>query len=215
MKKIERLKEQIAALDLEAITVPQIEEIICEFGLVYDPGCDYGEFKQYMVGSRVDLGVYQTPRQMAECIFDVLKLNIKSYLEIGLFNGGSYLIMTEFLKRKNPDVICIGIDITDKYMLEEVKPFLDGFQIGTSDDFKGEPFDLVFIDGDHTDFWVNRDWDNVGAPARYALIHDINQPTWPAVKVFWERMKQEKKYSEYTYQTEGKPVHGIGLLYNE
>ena len=215
MKKIEILKESIQKLNVNTISVKDIEDIICQFGLVHDKGCDYGEFKKYMVAQRVDLGVYQTPRQFAECIYDLLQLDINSYFEIGLFNGGSYLIMTEFLKLKNPNVKCIGVDITDKYMLSEVKPLLDGFEMKTSDDFAGKQFDLVFIDGDHRYSGIKTDWDNVGKFAKYVIIHDINQPTWPAVKKFWNEIKTDKKHKEYLYQTENKNVHGIGLIFNE
>jgi len=122
--------------------------------------------------------------------------------------------MTEFLKKKNPDIRCVGVDITDKYMLAEVKEYLEGFNIATSENYKGQSFDLVFIDGDHRLNGIKTDWENVGKYAKYVIIHDINQPTWPAVKVFWESIKTGKKYNEYLYQTDGNNVHGIGLLIN-
>ena len=214
MNKIEELKNGINHLNLKDITVTQIESIICNFGLAFDKKCDYGEYKKFMVSQRVDLGVYQTPRQFAECIFELLKYEINTYLEIGLFNGGSYLIMTSFLRWKNPEIKCTGVDITDKYMLPEVKDRLDGFIRGTSSDLKGQHFDLVFIDGDHHYRKIKKDWENVGRYADMAIFHDINERTCPDVKRFWNEIKPGKEFKEYVYQTEGNPVMGIGLIFN-
>lgn len=213
MQKIKILRDKISELNPNTITVQDIEDVICEFGLVHDKGCDYGEFQKYMLDKVIDLGVYQTPRQFAECIYDVLQLNIITYLEIGIFNGGSYLLMTEFLKLKNLRK-SIGVDVTSRFMLPQVRPELHDFRIGTSKDFEGKVFDLVFIDGDHTMKGISSDWENVGKYAKYVMVHDINQPTWPDVKVFWDKIKVGKTYKEYLYQTDNKPVHGIGLLQN-
>jgi hypothetical protein len=214
MDKIKRLQESISELDINNLSVNKIETIICDFGLVYDLGCDYGEFQHYMVATRSELAVYQTPRQFAECIFELLKHEINTYIEIGIFSGGSYVIMTSFLKWKNPNIECVGVDITEKYLAPELKGNLKGFFRGTSESFRNKKFDLAFIDGDHRYRGIVIDWENVGKNAKMAMFHDINQPTWPDAKRHWDEIKDGKKYMEFIYHTENKPVHGIGLIFN-
>ena len=48
---------------------------------------------------------------------------------------------------------------------------------------------------------------------KYVMIHDINQPTWPDVKLFWDKLKVNKKYKEYLYQTNGKKCTGNGIAF--
>jgi hypothetical protein len=215
MDKIKRLQESIAELDINNLSVNKIETIICDFGLVYDKGCNYGEFKKYMVSSRKELGVYQTPRQLAECIFDVLKLDIHTYIEIGVFSGGNYLIMTGFLKLKNPEIKCVCVDITEAYMEPGTKPYLQGFVKGTSDLFIDQRFDLAFIDGGHKYKEIKKDWENVGKNAKYVIIHDINEPSCPDVKTFWNEIKPNLKFKEYLYQTNNNPCQGLALIEND
>lgn len=211
--KIERLKRIISGLS-ETPTVNEIEEIICDFGLVFHDYDIYGEFTRYMNNDRMELGVYQTPRQFAPCIVELLKHKIDSYIEIGLFSGGSYLIMTEFLKLKNPSVITVGVDISSIYMRPGVIPYINNLHIGTSADFKGKSFDLAFIDGDHFYRGIVADWENVGKYAKITMIHDINDRSCPDVVRFWNEIKQGRKTMEFKYQTKGMNVHGIGLIFN-
>lgn len=214
MNKQEKLITDIASLNTNTLTEEEIIKVICDYGLVNDPGWDVGEWNKYMMKDRNLPGIYQTPKQIAECILELFKHEINSYLEIGIFQGGSYLLMTNFLKLKNPNIKCTGVDISDQYMLAEVKPYLDNYVIGTSKDFKDQCFDLVFIDGDHSLQGATTDWENVGQYAKIAMFHDIVQPTYPSLIKYWNELKQGKIYKEYCYQTTGKDVQGIGLLFN-
>lgn len=216
IEKIERLKKSISELN-ESPSVIEIEQIICDFGLIYhvpDTAKLYGEFECYANKDLDELGVYQTPRQMAQCISELLKYKIESYIEIGLYSGGSYLIMTEFLKWKNKSVHAVGVDITRRYMKAETIPHIENLHIGTSADFRGHSFDLAFIDADHSYTGVRADWENVGKYARIAMFHDINNDSCPGVFKLWNEIKQEGSVMEYKYHTDGLNVHGIGLIFN-
>ena len=215
MNKQETLIKEISELDIQTLTEEDIIRVVCNYGLVHDVGCDYGEWTQYMVEGWHVSGIYQTPRQIAQCIKELLKHEINSYLEIGIFQGGSYLLMTNFLKLKNPNVKCIGVDISEQYLPQQVKPYIHNLHLGTSDDFKGQEFDLVFIDGEHSPEWAQRDWDNIGKSAKITMFHDIVQPTYPGLIQFWNTLKEGKEYKEYCYQTTGKNVQGIGLIFNK
>lgn len=211
MEKIKKLKESIAGLNIKKATKKQIEKIICDFGIVYEPRAMYGEWNKYMVK---DLGIYQTPGQLAAAVKELLKHEINSYCEVGVYHGGNFLFLSEILKAKNPECICLGIDIDGRFLHPALK---DEFttHIGTSKDLKGHKFDLVHIDADHAYNSVKEDWQNLGQYAKICMFHDINDETVPGVVKFWNEVKQGRKYKEFTYQTDGKPVHGIGLIFNE
>jgi hypothetical protein len=214
MNKQEILIKEIAQLNINTLTEEDIIRVTCNYGLVYDPHWDCGEWDKYKVENWTIPGIYQTPRQIAECIMELLKYDINTYLEVGIFQGGSYLLITNFLKLKNPNIKCIGIDISREYMPKDVEPYIDNYTIGTSKDFSGQKFDLVFIDGDHSLKGALTDWLNVGQFAKIAMFHDIVQPTYPDLIYFWNCLKVHKQYKEYCYQTIGKDVQGIGLLFN-
>ena len=214
MSKQEQLIKEISELNINTLTEEDIIGIVCRYGLVADPGWDCGKWTEYKVKDWYTPGIYQTPEQIAQCIMELLKYDINSYLEIGIYQGGSYLLMTNFLKLKNPNIICIGTDISEQFMNADVKPHLLGYHIGTSNYFKEMKFDLVFIDGDHTYKGAKTDWENVGRFAKMTMFHDIVQPSCPELIQFWNELKEGKNYKEYCYHTTGKPVQGIGLIFN-
>lgn len=216
VEKIERMKVSVAALNPATVTIEEIERVICDFGLVYwPPANNYGEWAAYMCEDRLDLAVYQTPRQFAGAIHELLKYKLNSYIEIGIFSGGSYLIMCEFLRLRNPGIRTVGVDISTQYMKPETIPYLTGLHIGTSADFRGQRFDLAFIDGDHSYEGVKTDYQNIGPQTKIVMFHDINESSCPGVVRFWNEVKGIKSFKEYTYQTNGKAVQGIGLLFNQ
>ena len=215
MNRQETLIKEISQLNPNTLTEEDIIRVMCNYGLVHDTQWDVGEWNKFKVENWNIPGIYQTPGQIAPCISNLLKHEINSYLEIGIFQGGSYLLMSNFLKLKNPNVKCIGVDISKQYLPKEVEPFIRELHIGTSDDFKRQSFDLVFIDGEHSLEWAKRDWENVGQYAKIAMFHDIVQPTYPDLIKFWNQLKEGKTYKEYCYQTEEKPVQGIGLIFNK
>jgi hypothetical protein len=215
MNKQEKLINEIAKLNINTLTEEDIIRITCDYGLVYDPEWDCGEQTKYKVEGWNIPGIYQTPEQIAPCIMELLRHDIKTYLEIGIFQGGSYLLITNFLKLKNPDITCIAVDISDKYMSAEVKPYISEYNIGTSNDFHNVKFDLVFIDGDHSYEGVKTDWLNVGRFAKIAMFHDIVDLTCLGVVQLWNEIKEGKIYKEYCYQLANKDRQGIGLLFNE
>ena len=208
------LIDSINELNVNNIKDTDIIKMVCDYGLCVEDRDGYGEWNKYQIRSRSEEAMFQTPKQIADAVLELLKYDINTYAEIGVFKGGSHLLIKNILELKNKNLESVAIDIQDKHMTEDVKKYMN-LHIGTSEDFKGQKFDLVFIDGDHSYEGIATDYKNLGQHANIVMFHDINDSTCPGVVKFWNEIKEGKKYKEFTYQTNNQPIQGIGLLFNE
>lgn len=189
-----------------------IKEIL-EIGLQSDHrGNIYGEkYSNYLKSP----GLWQCPEELAGLLIFLLDLEIKTFLNIGTYNGMTFNFISDVLNRKNK-VDCITIDPVN------YNPVMDSrfsYQSKTSDDYKNQEFDFVFIDGDHSYDWVKRDYDNVGYLAKYVCFHDIedyyvrNADFKGGVPNFWEDIKKTRNHIEFIESDKKDPkIMGIGLL---
>lgn len=83
------------------------------------------------------------------------------------------------------------------------------------------PYDLVYIDADHTEKCVRKDFEIYGPMGRMVAFHDIAAIPWDGVKdttekmgvpIVWNELKQGRVTAELVH---GKPMMGIGVLWNE
>lgn len=210
MDKIEKLKHDISDGN------PYLD-IIREFGLINDLTLPtlYGDERKYMLADRNELGVYQTPVQFAELLKLIETIDIRSYLEVGVFRGGTFLFMKYLIEQTNFDVWFNCIDPTDNIhpsAKKEIEPYL--IKGVVSDALKGVRYDCVFIDGDHSYDWVKRDFENVGKYAKICILHDIAEPTCPGVVKFWNEIKGNGVSYEFIETLGGYKHQGIGVLIN-
>lgn len=221
-KNIIAVTNLIRCLDLESLRNPEVvANLVRAFGLVQWGTDAFGDDNIYKNTSVDQAGIYQTPMQIAEALVYVSGFKINSFLEVGVFQGGNFLFCSEYLRRFNPGIQCLGVDPSN-YLNPEIKTIIDqeifvSFKSMTSDKLAGRSFDLVMLDGDHTATGVKKDWENVGKTAKICMLHDIQGPICPDVVAFWKALKEANPDStiKECLKWTGKPTQGIGIIHNE
>lgn len=209
----------IRNLDVESLKKHEIiSNLVRIFGLM--PWVHYG---MTMAGPETEYinppdvaAIGQTPDQIAKALIHLSGFEIKSYCEIGLYFAGNFLFVSEYLRRFNPTIQCIGVDPTN-HISPEIREYVElsdwmRFATVTSDQIAGRKFDLAFIDGDHSMPWILKDWENVGKYAKICMFHDLQEPLWPDVGAFWATLKGKK--FEFLDTWTDRKTHGIGIIHN-
>lgn len=210
------VRNLIQCLDLKSLRNPEVvANLIRAFGIVQWGPPVFGDEEVFKNSHEDMAGIYQTPTQLAPALVHLSKFKINSYLEIGVFQGGNFLFVSEYLRRFNPEIMCTAVDPTNFLNPEiqtiiENEPFLN-FISGTSYDLAGKEFDLVFIDGDHSTEWIEADFDNVGKYATNCVFHDIQETSCPDVITYWNKVKTSMS-QEFLIHTSKSPLQGIGIL---
>ncbi len=201
--------EQLKTTSIDNLRKPVfLLDLVRSWGLHNDPNVThlYGEHNQdYLVTQ----GMLQVPEQLTDALIYLSDKDIKTYIEIGTFNGMATTFITAYLMRFRLEST-LTVDNLREYLHDYNLPIRQ--VIGTSDDIKGTKSDLCFIDGDHSLEWTTRDYENVGRHARLCMIHDILETGMIRTgkmesSVFWNKYKRPESV-EFT--TGGRL--GIGIL---
>ncbi len=217
-KNIQAVRSLIRCLSTESLKNPEVvANLVRAFGIVQWGPPVFGQDEAFKNQSVDMAGIYQTPGQIGKALVYLSKFKINSYLEIGVFQGGNFVFVSEYLKRFNPEIKCYGIDPTN-FLNPEIKEIIESekfmsFKSAISDQIKGTKFDLVFIDGDHSAEWIKRDFENVGKLAKICMFHDIQEKSCPDVKVFWDNLDGNK--IEFLDSNAIPKVQGIGILHKK
>jgi hypothetical protein len=143
-------------------------------------------------------------------------------LEIGCFNGASACLAAAYLSRFNRKFQATTIDLWPAFLFyNEVREILSiDYRVArTSFDFRdAEPFDAVFIDGDHSFDWAWADYQNVGRHARICAFHDICNAPYLELPLggvcgVWELLKRDERDAEFHEFAEHptRELMGIGV----
>jgi hypothetical protein len=158
-------------------------------------------------------GLWQKPVELSTLLTILNTQNIQTFLNIGTFNGYTFNFIADYLNGIRP-TSCITIDPNDFVGSNKKYPYI--YLSCTSDTFKNIPFDLVFIDGDHSYEAVKKDWENVGRFAKVIVFHDINDLPCPDVRKFWSELtngaSEDFDILEIKEVTENPQMMGIGIL---
>ena len=223
-KNILVVRNLLRNLDHSALrNVEVVADRVRAFGIVKRGGNVFGDEEIFKNSSTSQAGIYQVPGQIAQALVHLSHLSISSYLEIGLFHGGNFLFVSDYLRRFNPGIRCVGVDRKLRgYLNDEIEAIVKnepGYELcrGSSFNFRGQKFGLVFIDGDHSYRWTRADWVNVGRHADVCMFHDIEEKTTPGTGAFWRELRtglNGKGILEYKQPEPKPPLCGIGIVHN-
>lgn len=181
------------------------------------------------------LAAVQVKDELEHFIKIIVEQDVRSYLEIGCGRGDTFheivshlpkgsramavdlpdsgwgfndsrkqlIAACEDLSRQGYDVRCLFGDSKGKEMIDAVNEV--------------EPFDLVFIDGDHTLAGVTADWENYGGKGKMTAFHDIADTMMPnglkeviEVPRFWKGLKRARLST--TELIAQNSTMGIGII---
>jgi hypothetical protein len=218
-KNILAVQNLLGCLDFESLKNSEvIANLIRAFGIMNWGPHTAGPEITFINQSGASIG--QTPDQIAKMLIYLSKFKIDSFCEIGVMHGGNFLFCSEYLRRFNPSIQCLGVDPTN-YLDSEIREIIERetwltFKSVTSDGITGMAFDFVFIDADHVAPWPERDWQNVGRFAKICGFHDLQDPMWPDVAVLWRTLNDTKKKKiEFLDDASGCKSHGIGIIHGK
>lgn len=182
--------------------------------LLHEQPTELSEF----YGKGLGLRIWQYPNQFAKylTLLNTVKPKIKSYLEIGCRNGGTFALTCEYLSPLKKAVAIDIIDLTDTiaaYVEEtewasylKIDSHSEEFYSFIKDNF----FDLVLIDGDHSYEGVKQDAEATRFQSNIQVFHDIHSDVCPGVKKYWEEFKQThiNKYNFHEFIDQYDSVSG-------
>jgi cephalosporin hydroxylase len=173
------------------------------------------------------LKIWQYPIQISPFIRDLNGVCCKSYLEIGVRHGGTFILMSELLAKTNPNIITYACDIIPMSdTLREYRKHRNFIYLqmsSTSNEFKSfcenNYIDFAFIDGDHSYDVVLQDYKMFKnkLDTKHIVLHDIKSSSCQYTGEVWNQVKYDPGHiwREYTMQYESveKNFMGIGYLY--
>lgn len=154
-----------------------------------------------------NLELQQVAEEYVEYLWFLKEGNFKSYLNIGVGNGGSFL--TETYIQESLD-ISVAVDNSSyshnnqklsiynkiNWMNNNLKDtkveFHDSDSFAWLNNNKDRRFDVIFIDGDHSYEGVKRDYINslpLLNSGGYIIFHDISSKGCPGVVNIWKEIK--------------------------
>lgn len=182
-----------------------------------------GYFKTEVEGV---MRLQQVPEEWAGLVELVTGLGPRSYLEVGIGNGGSWLTMS-YLNRRTLESTH-AVDNLSYFFADQrhdevlfIRDYLSGhipdarFYHQNSGEFFQHcehHYDAIFIDGDHSYLGVRNDYlDSLRCanPGGIMIFHDVNSQAAPGVAHFWGEVKTKHRHVEIIHSE----TCGIGVIY--
>jgi hypothetical protein len=169
------------------------------------------------------LRIWQYPTQFSRYLVQLSRLSVRSYLEIGIRHGGSFVATTEYLERFFPLEFAVGVDIIDCPSMAEYGARNGKARFWQVSSRAAEfvarldelgPIDLVFIDSHHEEAQCRDELALLAPRADMIAFHDIANVGCPGIRRVWDDLKRAPGYEcfEFVEQYAGLgPFMGIGL----
>lgn len=220
-KTVSEIATDIANLDIDLMTNEELEKVLPTFGMNGENLSEMPEELSIYYGKGIRF--WQYPNQFAKYLKHINKYNdINSYLEIGCRWGGTFIITTEILKKKNSNLKAMACDLISPtdimlgyYEHNKNISYYQGNSLDINKNMTGGNIDLILIDGDHSYDGVKADYENcLGLNPKYIVFHDITNDACPGTVSFWQEMKSQYNHYEFVdqYDSVNGSYLGIGLI---
>jgi SAM-dependent methyltransferase len=215
--KTDRLEGDVNPVDLLDFFRANKDKLHSPFWLARAIAPQCRNLRRGWAGGSLHMG--QDPGEFAQWLIFLSRQNCKSYLEIGCWAGASLFMVDSFLRATVPGFTrSVGVDITTKRLRKwddyKARYPETEFRICNSEnlDLGSERFDAAFIDADHSEAAVLRDYERVRNNTEIIGFHDILLPV-STVGPAWEKIKAGKRSIEFVTCTERERwMKGIGVL---
>lgn len=169
------------------------------------------------------LRVWQYPTQFGKYLARIASLGVRSYVEIGIRHGGSFVTTVELLERFRRLSYAVAVDIIPCPTMAQyttMNPRAEFVCMNTlAPEFREvlarlRPIDLIFIDSHHEEDQCRRECTLVREFANMLALHDISNIGCPGIGKVWQEIKRSGDFAcfEFTDQYAGLgPYMGIGL----
>lgn len=206
----------------EALATPGfVEQLLLQLGLNDEAIAEFPHELQPWCGQ--GLRIWQYPKQFGKYLVQLSQLAIRSYVEIGIRHGGSFVATTEYLERFHPLDYAIGVDIIPcpsmaSYEAQNPKAAFWCANV-RSPDFIARleglgAIDLVFIDSHHEEEQCRTELDILRERASMIAFHDIANIGCPGIQRVWQDLSRSTEYACFEYVEQYGdlgPFMGIGL----
>ena len=206
--------------DAQLATPDDVAKLVGELGL-NDEGLS--EFPEHLHAKVGGLRIWQYPIQFGAYLHHVGRLGVRSYLEVGVRHGGSFVATAEYLRRVSRLDLAVGVDIIRAPALEAYAAATRGIELAWLDSrdesFRAllaarGPFDLAFVDSHHEEEQCRCEVARLAWCANMIALHDITNVGCAGVGLVWAELVASPDWGclEFTDQYDRRgPFMGIGL----
>lgn len=171
----------------------------------------------------------QIPEELADFIIYLKKIEktrgkFQKILEVGFGNGSTNTILNKFFDFEqivvvdnfsaNTSTDSLVSNLRNKRLIILCGDSTSDLCINNAK--KLGPFDLIFIDGNHQEPFVGKDFENFSSLIKkngFIALHDIASKEWPDVSKRWSKIKKNKKFTHKEFICKDYKIQfGIGLV---
>ena len=140
---------------------------------------------------------FQQPSQFSKYLTFIAEREIETYLEVGCYLGGTFIVTVEYLSRFRPIRHAAAIDVEIQEPMRRYAALNPAVALmetpsvapAAKEFVQRHHWDLALIDGDHSEEGCFADWQLVRDYATLVSLHDTHSDVCAPVGAVWERLK--------------------------